>query len=158
MLEKTPNVDFYQDMVKGVVIKEGKACGVITGLGHEIRAKAVVLTNGTFLKWNYSYWEKNFGGGRAAEKAATGITEQLVSLGFESDRLKNRNTAPGGWTESRLFENGRTAGDEEISGFSYLDTPKPKQQRSCWITYTNQKVHDILKTGFDQKSHVCRSD
>ena len=88
MLEKTPNVDFYQDMVKGLVIKDGHACGVVTGLGHQIKAKAVVLTNGTFLNGIIHIGEKNFGGGRAAEKAATGITEQLVALGFETARLK----------------------------------------------------------------------
>ena len=88
MLENTPNLDFYQDMVKGLLIKDGKCEGVVTGLGHEIKAKAVVLTNGTFLNGIVHIGEKNFGGGRMAERAATGITEQLVSLGFESDRLK----------------------------------------------------------------------
>ena len=88
ILDKTPNVDFYQDMVKGLLIKDNRAIGVITGLGHEIKAKSVVLTNGTFLNGIIHIGEKNFGGGRVAEKAATGITEQLVSLGFESDRLK----------------------------------------------------------------------
>lgn len=150
MLEQTQNVDFYQDMAKEVIVKEGKACGVITGLGHEIRSKAVVLTNGTFLNGIIHIGEKNFGGGRAAEKAATGITEQLVSLGFESDRLKT-GTPPR--VDGRSLDYSKMEeqpGDEEISGFSYLDTPKPKQQRSCWITYTNQTVHDILKTGFDR--------
>ena len=150
MLEKTPNVDFYQDMVKGLVIKDGRAWGVLTGLGHEILAKAVVLTNGTFLNGIIHIGEKNFGGGRAAEKAATGITEQLVALGFESDRLKT-GTPPR--VDGRSLDYSKMEeqpGDEEISGFSYLDTPKPKQQRSCWITYTNQTVHDILKTGFDR--------
>ena len=150
MLEKTPNVDFYQDMVKGLVIKDGRAWGVLTGLGHEILAKAVVLTNGTFLNGIIHIGEKNFGGGRAAEKAATGITEQLVALGFESDRLKT-GTPPR--VDGRSLDYSKMEeqpGDEEISGFSYLDTPKPKQQRSCWITYTNQIVHDILKTGFDR--------
>lgn len=150
MLEKTPNVDFYQDMVKGLVIKDGRACGVITGLGHEIRSKAVVLTNGTFLNGIIHIGEKNFGGGRAAEKAATGITEQLVGLGFESDRLKT-GTPPR--VDGRSLDYSKMEeqpGDDEITGFSYTDTKKPTQQRSCWVTYTNQAVHDILKTGFDR--------
>lgn len=150
MLEKTPNVDFYQDMVKGLIVKDGRACGVVTGLGHEIKAKAVVLTNGTFLNGIIHIGEKNFGGGRAAEKAATGITEQLVSLGFESDRLKT-GTPPR--VDGRSLDYSKMEeqpGDEEISGFSYLDIPKPARQRSCWVTYTNQAVHDILKTGFDR--------
>jgi tRNA uridine 5-carboxymethylaminomethyl modification enzyme len=150
MLEKTPNVDFYQDMVKGLLIKDGRACGVITGLGHEIKSKAVVLTNGTFLNGIIHIGEKNFGGGRVAEKAATGITEQLVSLGFESDRLKT-GTPPR--VDGRSLDYSKMEeqpGDDHISGFSYTDTKKPIQQRSCWITYTNQKVHDLLKTGFDR--------
>jgi len=150
MLEQTPNVDFYQDMVNSLVIKDGKACGVITGLGHEIRSRAVVITSGTFLNGVIHIGEKKFGGGRVAEKAATGITEQLVSLGFESDRLKT-GTPPR--IDGRSLDYSKMEeqkGDEEIIGFSYLDIPKPKQQRSCWITYTNQTVHDILKTGFDR--------
>jgi tRNA uridine 5-carboxymethylaminomethyl modification enzyme len=150
MLEKTPNVDFYQDMVKGLVIKDGRAVGVLTGLGHEIRSKAVVLTNGTFLNGIIHIGEKKFGGGRVAEKAATGITEQLVSLGFESDRLKT-GTPPR--IDGRSLDYSKMEeqpGDDEITGFSYTEVEKPKKQRSCWITYTNQKVHDILKTGFDR--------
>lgn len=150
MLEKTPNVDFYQDMVKGLLIKNNKVAGVITGLGHEIRSKAVVLTNGTFLNGIIHIGEKNFGGGRVAEKAATGITEQLVSLGFESDRLKT-GTPPR--VDGRSLDYSKMEeqpGDEEITGFSYLETKKPTKQRSCWITYTNDNVHDILKTGFDR--------
>jgi tRNA uridine 5-carboxymethylaminomethyl modification enzyme len=150
MLEKTPNVDFYQDMVKGLLVKDNRACGVITGLGHEIRSKSVVLTNGTFLNGIIHIGEKNFGGGRAAEKAATGITEQLVSLGFESDRLKT-GTPPR--VDGRSLDYSKMEeqpGDDEITGFSYTKTPKPKTQRSCWITYTNSAVHEILKTGFDR--------
>ncbi|HUC80520.1 MAG TPA: tRNA uridine-5-carboxymethylaminomethyl(34) synthesis enzyme MnmG [Flavisolibacter sp.] len=150
MLEETPNVDFYQDMVKGLLIKNGKAAGVITGLGHEISAKAVVLTNGTFLNGVIHIGEKRLGGGRVAERAAEGITEQLVELGFESDRLKT-GTPPR--VDGRSLDYSKMEeqqGDEEISGFSYLDTPKPAQQRSCWITYTSSEVHDILKTGFDK--------
>lgn len=150
MLENTPNVDFYQDMVKGLIIKDGRACGVVTGLGHQIESKAVVLTNGTFLNGVIHIGEKSFGGGRAAEKAATGITEQLVSLGFESDRLKT-GTPPridGRSLDYTKME--EQPGDEEVVGFSYTQTVKPTQQRSCWISYTNQTVHDILKTGFDR--------
>jgi tRNA uridine 5-carboxymethylaminomethyl modification enzyme len=150
MLERTSNLDFYQDMVKGLLIKNKIVKGVITGLGHEIKANAVVLTNGTFLNGIIHIGEKNFGGGRVAEKAATGITEQLVSLGFESDRLKT-GTPPR--VDGRILDYTKMEeqkGDAEISGFSYTDTPKPKEQKSCWITYTNQKVHDILRTGFDR--------
>lgn len=152
MLEKTPNVDFYQDVVNGLVIKKGCVCGVITGLGHEIKAKSVVLTNGTFLNGVIHIGEKKLGGGRMAEKAATGITEQLVSLGFESDRLKT-GTPPR--IDGRSLDYSKMEeqkGDDEIIGFSYLDTQKIKssEQRSCWITYTNQLTHDILKTGFDK--------
>ncbi len=150
MLEKTANVDFYQDMVKGLVIKERKVCGIVTGLGNEIMARAVVLTNGTFLNGIIHIGEKNFGGGRAAEKAATGITEQLISIGFESDRLKT-GTPPR--VDGRSLDYSKMEeqpGDKEITGFSYLDIKKPERQKSCWITYTNQRVHDILKTGFDR--------
>lgn len=150
MLENTPNLDFYQDMVKGLLVKGGKVFGVVTGLGHEIKAKSVVLTNGTFLNGIVHIGEKNFGGGRMAEKAATGITEQLVSLGFESDRLKT-GTPPR--IDGRSLDYSKMEeqpGDAEVVGFSYLKTEKPSKQRSCWITYTNQTVHDILKTGFDR--------
>jgi tRNA uridine 5-carboxymethylaminomethyl modification enzyme len=150
MLEKTPNVDFYQDMVRSLIIKDGRACGVVTGLGHEIKSKAVVITSGTFLNGIIHIGEKQFGGGRVAEKAATGITEQLVELGFESDRLKT-GTPPR--IDGRSLDYSKMEeqkGDDEVVGFSYTDTKKPIEQRSCWITYTSQKVHDILKTGFDR--------
>ncbi len=150
LLEQTPNLDFYQDMVKELVVEKGKVIGIKTGLGHIINAKAVVLTNGTFLNGIVHIGEKNFGGGRMAEKAATGLTEQLVSLGFESDRLKT-GTPPR--IDGRSLDYSKMEeqpGDREIVGFSYLDIPKPTQQRICWITYTNQTVHDILKTGFDR--------
>ncbi|MBS1608310.1 MAG: tRNA uridine-5-carboxymethylaminomethyl(34) synthesis enzyme MnmG [Bacteroidetes bacterium] len=150
MLESTPNIDFYQDMVKGLLIKDKRACGVITGLGHEIKSKSVVLTNGTFLNGIIHIGEKNFGGGRVAEKAATGITEQLVSLGFESDRLKTGTPPRIDGRSLNYSKMEEQPGDEEITGFSYMDTEKPKKQRSCWITYTSQKVHEILKTGFDR--------
>jgi tRNA uridine 5-carboxymethylaminomethyl modification enzyme len=150
MLEKTPNVDFYQDMVRSLIIRDGRACGVVTGLGHEIPSKSVVITSGTFLNGIIHIGEKQFGGGRVAEKAATGITEQLVEHGFESDRLKT-GTPPR--IDGRSLDYSKMEeqkGDEEIVGFSYTDTKKPTEQRSCWITYTSQKVHDILKTGFDR--------
>lgn len=152
MLEETQGVHFYQDMVKGLLVKGGRCSGVITGLGHHIEAKAVVLTNGTFLNGLIHIGEKQFGGGRMAEKAATGITEQLVELGFESDRLKT-GTPPR--IDGRSLDYSKMEeqkGDEEIVGFSYLDIPriKPEQQRSCFITYTDKTVHEILKTGFSR--------
>ena len=152
MLEKTSNLDFYQDTVHGIIIKNGRACGVKTGLGHEISANSVVLTNGTFLNGIIHIGEKQLGGGRMAEKAATGITEQLVELGFESDRLKT-GTPPR--IDGRSLDYSKMEiqeGDSEIVGFSYLPTKKiqPSQQKCCWITYTNQEVHDILKTGFEK--------
>jgi tRNA uridine 5-carboxymethylaminomethyl modification enzyme len=152
MLEKTPNVDFFQDNVTSIIIKDGKACGVVTGLGHEILSKSVVVTSGTFLNGVIHIGEKRFGGGRMAEKASTGITEQLVELGFESDRLKT-GTPPR--VDGRSLDYSKMEeqkGDDEIVGFSYLDGKKiqPEQQRSCYITYTNQQVHDMLKTGFDR--------
>jgi tRNA uridine 5-carboxymethylaminomethyl modification enzyme len=151
-LEKTPNVDFYQDMVKEIIIKNNKACGVITGLGHEIMAESVVVTSGTFLNGVIHIGEKQFGGGRVAEKAATGITEQLVALGFESDRLKT-GTPPR--VDGRSLDYSKMEeqkGDVHIVGFSYMNIPRVKSenQRSCFITYTNQTVHDLLKTGFDR--------
>jgi tRNA uridine 5-carboxymethylaminomethyl modification enzyme len=150
MLEQTPNVDFYQDMAKSIIVKDGRACGIITGLGHEVRSRSVVITSGTFLNGVIHIGDQKFGGGRVAEKAATGITEQLVSLGFEADRLKT-GTPPR--IDGRSLDYSKMeeqAGDEAITGFSYLDTKKPKIQRSCWITYTNTKVHELLKTGFDR--------
>ena len=150
MLENTSNVDFYQDMVREIIIKNGVAIGVITGMGHKIKSRAVVVTSGTFLNGVIHIGEKRLGGGRISEKAATGITEQLVELGFESDRLKT-GTPPR--VDGRSLDYSKMEeqkGDDEIVGFSYLDTPKiaPNQQRSCHITYTSQEVHDILKTGF----------
>jgi tRNA uridine 5-carboxymethylaminomethyl modification enzyme len=150
MLEQTPNVDFYQDMVKGILLNDGRVRGVVTGLGHEILAKAVVLTNGTFLNGIIHIGDKKFGGGRVAEKPATGITEQLTSFGFHSDRLKT-GTPPR--VDGRSLDYSKMEeqpGDAEVTGFSFLDTSKPEKQKSCWVTYTNKKVHDILKTGFDR--------
>ena len=151
ILENTPNVDFYQDMVNSLIIKDGVVKGVVTGLGHEVEANAVVLTNGTFLNGVIHIGEKQFGGGRVSEKAATGITEQLVALGFESDRLKT-GTPPR--IDGRSLDYSKMEeqkGDDNIVGFSYLEKPSldPSKQRSCWITYTSPEVHEILKTGFE---------
>jgi tRNA uridine 5-carboxymethylaminomethyl modification enzyme len=152
MLENTPNVDFYQDSVKELIIKGNKACGVVTSLGHEIQSNAVVITSGTFLNGIMHIGEKQIGGGRVAEKAATGLTEQLVAHGMESDRLKT-GTPPR--VDGRSLDYSKMEeqkGDDVVVGFSYLDTPKiaPEKQRSCFITYTDTTVHDILKTGFDR--------
>jgi len=149
-LERTPNIDFYQDIVKGILIKGERVGGIITGLGHEIEAKAVVLTNGTFLNGVIHIGEKNFGGGRIAEKPSSGITEQLVSLGFESDRLKTGTPPRVDGRSLDYTKMEEQKGDDEIIGFSFLNTPKPSQQRSCWITYTDRRVHEILRTGFDR--------
>ena len=152
MLELTPNVDFYQDSVNELIIKKGKVSGVKTSMGHEILADAVVITSGTFLNGIMHIGEKQMGGGRVAERAATGITEQLVSFGLESDRLKT-GTPPR--VDGRSLDYSKMEeqkGDEEVVGFSYMDIPRVKaeDQRSCWITYTDPIVHDILKTGFDR--------
>ena len=150
LLEQTPNVHFYQDMVHGIILKNGKVCGIKTGLGHQIKAKAVILTNGTFLNGIIHIGEKNFGGGRASEKAATGLTEQLVSVGFQSDRLKTGTPPRIDGRSINYSKMEEQPGDDKISGFSFTETQKPKNQLSCWITYTNHKVHEILKTGFDR--------
>ncbi len=149
-LEQTPNLDFYQDTVKSLIVKGNRCVGVITTLGNEIRAKAVVLTNGTFLNGIIHIGEKNFGGGRMAEKAATGITEQLVETGFQSDRLKTGTPPRVDGRSLDYTQMEEQPGDDLITGFSFLDTPKPGQQRSCWITYTNEHTHEILKKGFDR--------
>lgn len=152
LLENTPNIDFYQDSVVGLLINNKKCYGVKTNLGHEIKAKAVVITSGTFLNGIIHIGERKMGGGRIAENASFGITEQLVSEGFESDRLKT-GTPPR--IDGRSLDYSKMEiqpGDEEISGFSFLPVEKltKEKQLSCHITYTNQKVHDILKTGFDR--------
>ncbi len=152
MLEATPNVDFWQDMVKSLIVKDGRAQGVVTGMGQEIMGKSVVLTNGTFLNGVIHIGEKQFGGGRIGESRATGITEQLVELGFETDRLKT-GTPPR--VDGRSLDYTKMEvqdGDEEVIGFSYMpiERIKPEQQRCCWITYTSPEVHEILKTGFEQ--------
>lgn len=151
MLEQTPNVDFWQDMVSGLIVENDKVCGVITGMGMNIRGKAVVLTNGTFLNGLIHIGDKQFGGGRTGEKAATGITEQLISLGFESGRMKT-GTPPR--VDGRSLDYSKMElqpGDEHPEKFSYSDETQPlTQQRPCHITYTNEEVHEILKTGFEK--------
>ena len=149
-LEKTPNVDFWQDMVSSLLVKNNTICGVKTSMGIEIEADAVVLTNGTFLNGVIHIGEKRFGGGRTAEKAATGITEQLTELGFESGRMKT-GTPPrvdGRSLNYTLME--EQWGDEERGRFSYTDVELSNDQRCCWITYTNFKVHETLKEGFEK--------
>ncbi|KFF14303.1 tRNA uridine 5-carboxymethylaminomethyl modification protein [Chryseobacterium soli] len=149
-LENTPNLDFFQDMVKQLIIENGKAVGVITSLGIEIKAKSVVLTNGTFLNGLIHVGDKQLGGGRMGEPRAFGITEQLVSLGFEAGRMKT-GTPPR--VDGRSLDYSKMEeqkGDENPQKFSYLDTPKLTKQLSCHIVYTNETVHDILREGFDR--------
>ena len=151
MLESTPNLDFYQEMVKNLWIEKNNLCGVVTGLGQKIKGKTVVLTNGTFLNGLIHVGEKNFGGGRAGEKAATGITEQLVSLGFDSGRMKT-GTPPR--VDGRSLDYSKMIeqpGDENPQKFSYLDSSTTlKKQLSCHMTYTSPVVHDLLREGFDR--------
>lgn len=151
MLERTPNVDFFQDTVKSLIIKDKKACGVITSMGMQFEAKAVVLTNGTFLNGLIHIGTKQFGGGRMAEKSVSGITEQLVELGFEAGRMKT-GTPPRVDGRSLNYEAmEEQKGDEIPSKFSYSpETKVLDKQRSCYITYTNTSVHEILRTGFDE--------
>ena len=150
MLEATPNLDIWQDSVNSLIVSRETIEGVRTSLGIEIRGKSVVLTNGTFLNGVIHIGEKNFGGGRIGENKATGITEQLVELGFETARLKT-GTPPRldgrSLDYSKMEEQG---GDDDIVGFSYLDTEKTLNQRCCWVTYTNEAVHALLRTGFDK--------
>ena len=149
-LEQNYNVDFWQEMVSRLIIEGNKVVGVKTQLGVEFKAKTVVLTNGTFLNGLIHIGEKNFGGGRTAEGKATGITEQLIELGFEAGRMKT-GTPPRVDARSLDFSKmEEQKGDENPSKFSYTDTEPLTKQRSCWITYTNQEVHDVLKTGFDK--------
>jgi tRNA uridine 5-carboxymethylaminomethyl modification enzyme len=149
-LEGTLNIDFWQEMVSGLLVKDKRVIGVRTALGLEIKGKSVVLTNGTFLNGKIHIGEKNFGGGRAAERSATGITEQLIELGFESGRMKT-GTPPridGRSLNYSVME--EQPGDENPAKFSYSDTEPLKKQLSCWITYTNGDVHKELEKGFDQ--------
>lgn len=150
-LERIPNLDMWQEMVSGLLVKDGRIAGVRTGLGLEIKAKAVVLTNGTFLNGIIHIGQKQFGGGRTGEKAATGITEQLIELGFESGRMKT-GTPPR--VDGRSLDYSKMeeqAGDENPEKFSYSSETKTlTKQCSCFITYTNQAVHETLKEGFDR--------
>lgn len=149
-LERTPNVDFWQDMVSSLIIKDNVVCGVKTSIGVEINAKSVVLTNGTFLNGLIHIGEKKFGGGRTGEKSATGLTEQLTSLGFEAGRMKT-GTPPrvdGRSLNYSLME--EQWGDENPGRFSYTKVERSTEQRCCWITYTNSKVHETLKEGFEK--------
>ncbi len=150
-LEATPNVDFWQEMISGLLIRDGQLKGVRTSIGLEIQGKSVVLTNGTFLNGLIHIGEKQFGGGRTGEAAARGITEQLVELGFESGRMKT-GTPPR--VDGRSLDYSKMEvqyGDENPEKFSYLDTTNPlKEQRTCWITYTNKDVHASLEEGFDR--------
>ncbi|MCC2599816.1 tRNA uridine-5-carboxymethylaminomethyl(34) synthesis enzyme MnmG [Sphingobacterium sp. FBM7-1] len=149
-LESLPNVDMWQDTVKEVIVEHGSAKGVVTSLGLRIEADAVILTNGTFLNGIIHIGEKKIGGGRTGEKSATGLTEQLISLGFESGRMKT-GTPPrvdGRSLNYTLME--EQWGDNKAGRFSFTDVAIPKEQRCCWITYTNDKVHEVLKTGFEK--------
>ena len=150
-LEAIPNLDFFQDMCNGILVSGDRVKGVTTSLGLQFYAKAVVLTNGTFLNGIIHVGDKNFGGGRAGERAATGITEDLIKLGFESGRMKT-GTPPrvdGRSLDYTKFEEQK--GDDEPGKFSYLQSTTPlSKQRSCWITYTSPEVHDILRTGFSR--------
>ncbi|HTM98501.1 MAG TPA: tRNA uridine-5-carboxymethylaminomethyl(34) synthesis enzyme MnmG [Pedobacter sp.] len=149
-LERTPNVDFWQEMVGSLIIKNKKVVGVKTALGVEINAKSVVLTNGTFLNGLIHIGEKKFGGGRTGEKAATGLTEQLTSLGFDAGRMKT-GTPPR--VDGRSLDYTKMEeqwGDENPGRFSYTNVVRPTEQRCCWITYTNSEVHETLKEGFEK--------
>ena len=149
-LERTLNIDFWQDMVSSLLIRDNRVVGVKTGIGIEILAKSVILTNGTFLNGLIHIGEKKFGGGRTGEKAATGLTEQLTSIGFEAGRMKT-GTPPrvdGRSLNYALME--EQWGDENPGRFSYQDIERPKERRCCWITYTNANVHATLREGFEK--------
>jgi tRNA uridine 5-carboxymethylaminomethyl modification enzyme len=150
LLEENPNVDFWQDMCNGLIVENGSVCGVKSSLGISIYGKSVVLTNGTFLNGLIHLGEKQFGGGRAAEKASFGITEELVAMGFEAGRMKT-GTPPRVDGRSLNYEKmDIQEGDSNPSKFSFGDTPPLSHQRPCHITYTNELTHDILRTGFDR--------
>ncbi len=150
LLERTPNLDFWQDTVTGILTDGHRVTGVSTGMGHEIRSKAVILTNGTFLNGIIHIGTKQFGGGRIGEKASVGITEDLVRLGFESDRMKTGTPVR---VDGRTIDFSRLEeqpGDENPGKFSFTDTPALTKQRSCWLAYTSPVVHDVLRTGFHE--------
>ncbi len=149
-LENTRNLEFWQDHVDGLIVEGDQVKGVHTMMGGEVYSKTVILTNGTFLNGKIFIGEKSFSGGRIGEAASHGITEQLVELGFESDRMKTGTPVR---IDGRTIDFSRLTeqkGDEEITGFSFMNVQKPRHQRSCYIAYTSQKVHDILRTGFDK--------
>lgn len=151
MLEATPNLDFYQEMVKGLIIEDGKIKGIRTSLGVEIRSKSVVLTNGTFLNGLIHIGEKQFGGGRAGESAATGITEDLIKVGFEAGRMKTGTPPRVDGRSLDYSKMNEEKGDAKPTKFSYSDVTSPlTHQRSCYMTYTSLNVHDILREGFDR--------
>lgn len=150
ILENNPNVDFWQDTVKEILLDGEKVTGVKTSLGIEIKSKSVVLTNGTFLNGLIHIGEKNFGGGRTGEKAATGITEQLITLGFEAGRMKTGTPPRVDGRSLDYTKMEEQPGDENPAKFSYKNTKKLTKQRSCWITYTNNEVHEVLRTGFEK--------
>lgn len=150
-LEATPNVDFWQEMARELIVKNGRVAGIKTSLGIEIPAKAVVLTNGTFLNGKIHIGEKNFGGGRTAESAAFGLTEQLISLGMESGRMKTGTPPRIDGRSLNYAKMEEQPGDENPGKFSYLAETRPLQKQvSCWITYTNDDVHKELQKGFDR--------
>src|SRR6476620_8631282 len=152
LLEGTSNIDFYQDTVKSLIIKNNTVVGVITNLGHYINSKSVIVTSGTFLNGIIHVGEKKFGGGRVAEKSSTGITEQLIEYGLESDRLKTGTKPRVDGRNLDYTQMEEQKGDETITCFSFLNIYRirPENQLSCFITYTNSTVHDVLKTGFDR--------
>ncbi|MCC6600360.1 MAG: tRNA uridine-5-carboxymethylaminomethyl(34) synthesis enzyme MnmG [Crocinitomicaceae bacterium] len=150
MLEQTHGVDFWQDMVKGIIVEKGRIAGVITSMGIEIRCEAVVLTNGTFLNGIIHIGEKQFGGGRLGEPRAEGITEQLISLGFRSGRMKTGTPPRIDGRSLDYSEMTEQPGDIIPGKFSYTDTQPLQKQRSCWITYTNEAVHTMLQEGFEK--------
>ena len=150
VLEGIKNLDFWQEMVTGLLVENNKITGVKTGLGVELKAKNVILTNGTFLNGLIHIGDKNFGGGRASERASTGITEELKALGFEAGRMKT-GTPPR--VDGRTLDYSKMEeqpGDDNVVGFSYMPTKKPTKQRSCYITYTSKEVHKILEKGFEK--------
>jgi len=149
-LERTPNVDFWQEMVTGLLVKDNRVIGVRTALGIQVKGKAVVLTNGTFLNGKIHIGEKQFGGGRAAERNATGITEELIQLGFEAGRMKTGTPPRIDGRSLNYSAMEEQKGDENPGKFSYSDTEPLKNQLSCWITYTNESVHKELEKGFDK--------
>jgi tRNA uridine 5-carboxymethylaminomethyl modification enzyme len=149
-MEQNPNIDFWQEMIEGLVIKNKRVIGVRTGMGIEIKSKTVVLTNGTFLNGKIHIGEKNFGGGRTGEKAAYGITEQLVKIGFESGRMKTGTPPRIDGRSLNWDQMEEQKGDENPEKFSYTNTPRLTKQRSCYVTYTNEKVHEVLRKGFDK--------